>query len=80
MESNPHIRTWTPTTLVLLLFIALGGAVILYRLAFGLGAATALNDSYPWGFWLGLDVLGGVAMAAGGFIIACAVYIFNLNP
>lgn len=77
MESNPNIKTWTPTTFVLLFFIVTGGAAILYRLIFGLGATTNLSDAYPWGFWLGLDVLGGVAMAAGGFIIACVVYIFN---
>ena len=77
MESNSTIRTWTPTTFILLFFIVAGSAAIVYRLIFGLGATTNLNDSYPWGFWLGLDVLGGVAMAAGGFIIACAVYIFN---
>ena len=77
MESNPTIRTWTLTTFILLFFIVAGSAAIVYRLIFGLGATTNLNDSYPWGFWLGLDVLGGVAMAAGGFIIACAVYIFN---
>jgi Ni/Fe-hydrogenase subunit HybB-like protein len=46
-------------------------------MAKGLGASTNMNDVYPWGFWLGFDVLGGVAMAAGGFIIAAAVYLFN---
>jgi len=77
MESNPEIKTWTPVTVVLIVLIIAGGLAALYRMIFGLGAATHLNDGYPWGFWLGLDVLGGVAMAAGGFIIACAVYIFN---
>ncbi|NQS71253.1 MAG: Ni/Fe-hydrogenase cytochrome b subunit [Desulfobulbaceae bacterium] len=77
MESNPTIKTWTPVTAVLLLFIVTGSMAMLYRLVFGLGATTNLSDAYPWGFWLGLDVLGGVAMAAGGFIIACAVYLFN---
>jgi formate-dependent nitrite reductase membrane component NrfD len=43
----------------------------------GLGAVTNMNDMYPWGFWLGFDLLGGVAMAAGGFIIATAIYLFN---
>lgn len=61
----------------MVLLIIVGGAIAVYRMKFGLGAATNLNDGYPWGFWLGLDVLGGVAMAAGGFIIACAVYLFN---
>src|SRR5512133_1515746 len=77
MESNPNIKTWTPATIVMMVLIIAGSAVALYRMFFGLGAATNMNDGYPWGFWLGMDVLGGVAMAAGGFIIACAVYIFN---
>ena len=77
MESNPHIKMWTPATIVMVVLIILGGAVAGYRMLFGLGAATNMNDGYPWAFWLGLDVLGGVAMAAGGFIIACAVYLFN---
>jgi Ni/Fe-hydrogenase subunit HybB-like protein len=68
---------WTPGTMVLLLISGIGLLVIFYRLVFGLGAATNLNDLWPWGFWIGFDVLGGVAMAAGGFIIAGAVYIFN---
>nr|WP_321465234.1 Ni/Fe-hydrogenase cytochrome b subunit [uncultured Desulfobulbus sp.] len=77
MESNPNIKTWTPATIVMVALIILGSGVAAYRLLFGLGAATNMNDGFPWGFWLGLDVLGGVAMAAGGFIIACAVYLFN---
>lgn len=77
MESNPNIKTWTPATIVMVALIIAGSVVALYRMINGLGAATNLNDGYPWGFWLGLDVLGGIAMAAGGFIIACAVYLFN---
>ena len=68
---------WTPATIVMVVLMIIGGAVAGYRMLFGLGAATNMNDGYPWAFWLGLDVLGGVAMAAGGFIIACAVYLFN---
>jgi len=77
MESNPNIKTWTPATIVMVLLIIAGTMVAVYRMVLGLGASTNLNDGYPWGFWLGMDVLGGVAMAAGGFIIACAVYLFN---
>lgn len=77
MESNPQIKMWTPATIVMVVLMIIGGAVAGYRMLFGLGAATNMNDGYPWAFWLGLDVLGGVAMAAGGFIIACAVYLFN---
>ena len=77
MESNPNIKTWTPATIVMVALIIVGTVVAVYRMVFGLGATTNLNDGYPWGFWLGMDVLGGIAMAAGGFIIACAVYLFN---
>ena len=77
MSSEHEIKMWTPNTVVLFLFIVVGAAVAFYRMSNGLGAATNLNDVYPWGFWLGFDVLGGVAMAAGGFIIASAIYLFN---
>ena len=75
--NRAEIKMWTPATLVLVLIMAAGGLVGIYRLLFGLGAATNLNDYWPWGFWIGMDVLGGVAMAAGGFIIAGAVYLLN---
>jgi len=77
MSSDHEIKMWTPNTVGLVLFMIIGLAVALYRMAQGLGAATNLNDTYPWGLWLGFDVLGGVAMAAGGFIIAAAIYLFN---
>ncbi|MBI5847682.1 MAG: polysulfide reductase NrfD [Nitrospirae bacterium] len=75
--NHKDIKMMTPMTLGLLLVMAAGGVVAIYRMLFGLGAATNLNDIWPWGFWIGFDVLGGVAMAAGGFIIAGAVYLLN---
>ena len=42
-------------------------------------ASTALTDSYPWGLWIGFDVVCGVGLAAGGFTIAAMVYIFNVE-
>ena len=43
----------------------------------GLGASTTLNDLAPWGIWIGFDVMSGVALAAGGFVIAATVHIFH---
>lgn len=77
MSSDHEIKMWTPNTVGLVLFIMVGLVAVLYRLANGLGAATNLNNTYPWGLWLSIDVLGGEAMAAGGFIIAAAIYLFN---
>ena len=69
----------TPFTGFLLLVIGLGTVLAVYRLVNGLGAATNLNDDFPWGLWVGFDLLGGVAMAAGGFLIAGAVYLLNMK-
>jgi Ni/Fe-hydrogenase subunit HybB-like protein len=49
------------------------------RFIYGLGAVTNLSDAAPWGLWIGFDVMGGVALAAGGFVIAATVYIFGLE-
>lgn len=53
--------------------------VSLARFLRGLGATTALSDATPWGLWIALDVMSGVALAAGGFVIAAVVYIFHLE-
>jgi c(7)-type cytochrome triheme protein len=63
-------------------FIALmaAGAYATYvRFVRGLGASTNLNDQFPWGLWIGFDVLVGVGLAAGGFVISAVVHIFNIE-
>lgn len=45
----------------------------------GLGASTNLSDQFPWGIWIGFDVLCGVGLAAGGFTLAATVHIFNIK-
>ena len=47
------------------------------RFLFGLGATTTLSDATPWGMWIAFDVMAGVALAAGGFVLAATVYIFG---
>lgn len=63
----------------LLALVAIGLAAALYRFSVGLGASTNLTDNVPWGLWVAVDVLSGVALAAGGFSITAAVYIFNMK-
>ena len=64
---------------ILYIILVLGLISAVIRLFFGLGATTNLNDAYPWGLWISFDVLSGVALAAGGFTMAAAIYIFNLK-
>ncbi len=47
------------------------------RFVYGLGASTNLSDEFPWGIWVGFDVITGVGLAAGGFTLAAIAYVFN---
>ncbi len=71
---RPGFWTW-----FLLAILAAGGAVTVLRYWKGLGAVTNLSDRFPWGLWVGFDVLCGVGLAAGGFTITTAVYVLNLK-
>jgi Ni/Fe-hydrogenase subunit HybB-like protein len=69
----------TPFNAVALAILAVGIPVIVYRFAFGLGVASNLSQTSPWGIWIGFDVLSGVALAAGGYTMAAAVYVFGME-
>jgi len=64
-------------TLTCGVLIAMMVAILVVRFLFGLGAVTGLNDGYPWGIWVVVDVVIGSAFACGGFSVAMLVYIFN---
>jgi formate dehydrogenase iron-sulfur subunit len=70
-------RPATRGVAVLSILAAVGIGLIAYRFWAGLGAVTNLSDGYPWGFWIGIDILVGIALAAGGFVLAGTVHIFG---
>jgi Ni/Fe-hydrogenase subunit HybB-like protein len=72
----PKLTFWRA---VLLVILAAGFYSTVLRFTKGLGAATALSDQFPWGLWIGFDVLCGVGLAAGGFTLAAVVYVFHLK-
>jgi Ni/Fe-hydrogenase subunit HybB-like protein len=61
------------------LLVLLGLYATAVRVFQGLGGATHLTDRFPWGLWIGFDVLCGVGLAAGGFTLAAFVHIFNIE-
>jgi Ni/Fe-hydrogenase subunit HybB-like protein len=67
----------TPGVVVLLLLALNGLAFLAARFFFGLGAVTHLSNQYPWGLWIGVDVAGGVALAAGGFTTAALGHVMR---
>jgi Ni/Fe-hydrogenase subunit HybB-like protein len=64
---------------LLLIVFSFGLYATFVRFTQGLGASTNLSDDFPWGLWIGFDVLCGVALAAGGFTISSVVYIFHIE-
>jgi Ni/Fe-hydrogenase subunit HybB-like protein len=65
--------------LVFLALMAAGFYATVVRFTQGLGQSTNLSDQFPWGIWIGFDVLCGVMLAAGGFTLTAAVHIFNIK-
>jgi Ni/Fe-hydrogenase subunit HybB-like protein len=66
-------------TLLLVGLLGTGTGIVLLRFVFGLGAVTALSDAFPWGLWIAFDVMSGVALAAGAFVVAATVHIFRIE-
>jgi len=60
--------------------IIIGGLILtVMRFTGGLSSVTNLDNYNPWGFWIGFDLLAGVALAAGGYTTSAAVYIFGMK-
>jgi Ni/Fe-hydrogenase subunit HybB-like protein len=66
-------------SLIATAIIFVGLVIVAIRFTKGLGATTNLSNPYPWGLWIGFDVMCGVALAAGGYVLASTVYLFGLK-
>jgi c(7)-type cytochrome triheme protein len=72
----PRLTFWRA---VLAVIFAFGVVATLQRFGQGLGAATNLSNEFPWGLWIGFDVMVGVGLAAGGFTVAATVHLFHIE-
>ncbi|MBI5303712.1 MAG: Ni/Fe-hydrogenase cytochrome b subunit [Chloroflexi bacterium] len=77
VPSIPARTVLAVTFIAILWIVAIGIAVA--RFFFGIGYTTNLSNEFPWGLWIGFDVVSGVALAAGGFVMAGTVHVFNLK-
>lgn len=75
-----HLRLRVRAELLVLVIAILVAAAyaVAKRFAGGLGAVTNLSDRFPWGIWITFD-LCGIALAAGGFVLAGTVHVFHLR-
>ena len=80
MTFKDYVRSLaTPFDVIAAVILLVGAPVIVWRFANGLASVTNLSQEVPWGLWIGFDMLCGVALAAGGFTLAAAVYMFGLR-
>jgi Ni/Fe-hydrogenase subunit HybB-like protein len=70
-------KFFTPGVIILCILAFNGLAFLAARFFFGIGSVTNLNNQYPWGIWIGIDVAAGVALAAGGFTSAALGHIMH---
>lgn len=74
----PLKKTFFSPGVIVLCLLALNGLVFLAgRFIFGFATVTNLNDQYPWGLWIAVDVAAGVALAAGGFTTAALGHVMH---
>ncbi|MBW2308970.1 MAG: Ni/Fe-hydrogenase cytochrome b subunit [Deltaproteobacteria bacterium] len=73
------LERFTFWRVMLAIFFIVGIYASAVRFFKGLGAATNMSDATPWGLWIGFDVICGVGLAAGGFIVTAVVYVFGVE-
>jgi Ni/Fe-hydrogenase subunit HybB-like protein len=78
-ELKPRGKMLTPFNVVSLAIMAAGAVILVARFGWGLGAVTNLNQQFPWGLWIGFDVMAGVALAGGAYVVTFLVYILRLE-
>jgi Ni/Fe-hydrogenase subunit HybB-like protein len=78
-ELRPKGKLLTPFNVVSLLIMATAAAILVVRFTRGLGAVTNLDQRFPWGLWIGFDVVTGVALAGGAYVLTFLVYILRLE-
>jgi len=71
-------RLITPFNVIAGMILAFGGVIIILRYAFGLAYSTNLSHDTAWGLWTGFKLVF-VALAASGYALTTAVYIFGMK-
>jgi Ni/Fe-hydrogenase subunit HybB-like protein len=78
-ELRPKGRVLTPFNVITAGLILMTIVLLTIRFTGGLGTITNLSQDVPWGLWIGFDVVTGVALAGGAYVITFMVYILRLD-
>jgi Ni/Fe-hydrogenase subunit HybB-like protein len=80
MSARDYARAClTPVNVLAAVIVAVGVPILVLRFWKGLAATTNLSQAFPWGLWIGFDMMTGIVLAAGGFTIGATVELFGLK-
>jgi Ni/Fe-hydrogenase subunit HybB-like protein len=78
-ELKPRGPWLTPFNIISIPVILTGLVILYFRFVYGLGSVTNLTQETPWGLWMGFDVVTGVALAGGAYVITFVVYVMKVD-
>ena len=78
-ELKPRGKWLTPFNIISIPIIFTGLVILYFRFVYGLGSVTNLTQDFPWGLWIGFDVVTGVAFAGGSYVITFVVYVMRID-
>ncbi len=78
-ELRPRGKVLTPFNLITATIMITAAAILVVRFTRGLGSVTNLSQDYPWGLWIGFDVVTGVAFAGGAYVVTFMVYVLHME-
>lgn len=78
-ELKPKGKLLTPFNVIAGFILIVAAILLAIRFTKGLGSITNLSQSYPWGLWIGFDVITGVAFAGGAYVLTFLVYILRME-
>jgi Ni/Fe-hydrogenase subunit HybB-like protein len=76
-EMKPKGKLLTPFNVISIPIILVAAVLLVIRFTKGLGSVTNLSQEYPWGIWIGFDVVTGVAFAGGAYVLTFLVYVLR---
>ncbi len=78
-ELRPKGKLLTTFNMISIPIMAATAVILFFRFSQGLGSVTNLNQEFPWGLWVGFDVITGVAFAGGAYVLTFMVYILRME-
>jgi Ni/Fe-hydrogenase subunit HybB-like protein len=78
-EMKPKIKIFTFFNVLTFPIIVAGLAIIVYRFIHGLESVTNLSQDVPWGIWKAFNVVVGVAMAGGAYVLVFITHVLHVK-